>query len=137
MMMRNQAYRKSFFTFLEKMHKGKEEMMDYFLLLEQMKKNKEKDAKRAAFMVEFQKYEQKSEGKSDDAIESIIFNSMHHWKGVANLNDEDLAKHLDRSADDILLALTPLFESFLESPYFLEVKATENREEKRRFSAQS
>jgi hypothetical protein len=137
MMMRNQAYRKSFFTFLETMHKGKEEMMDFFLLMETMKKNREKDAKRASFMAEFQKYEQKSQGKSDDLPESLIFSSMHHWKGVENLSDEDLAKHIERSADDILLALTPLFESFLESPYFLEVKATENREEKRRFSAHS
>lgn len=137
MMMRNQAYRKSFFTFLEKMHKGKEEMMDHFLLLETMKKNRDKDSKRTSFMAEFQKYEQKAQGKSNDAAESIIFSSMHHWKGVENLSDEDLAKHVERSADDILLALTPLFESFLESPYFLEVKETESREEKRRFSAHS
>ena len=62
---------------------------------------------------------------------------MHHWKGVANLTDEELYKHVERSQDDILLALTPLFETFLESPFFAEVKQAEAREEKRRFSVTS
>ena len=59
------------------------------------------------------------------------------FAGVVNLTDEELGKHIERSQDDILLSLTPLFEAFLESPYFQEVKEQESREEKRRFSTQS
>ena len=134
MMMRNQAYRKSFFKFLESRGKGEEEMMDYFLSLETMKKLKEKDAKRTSFMDAREKYERRSEGKSDDLPESIIFNSMHHWKGLVNLSDEDLARHLERSQDEILMSMTPLFEEFCSSKYFADVKEAESKEEKRRFS---
>ena len=134
MMMRNQAYRKSFFKFLESRGKGEEEMMDYFLSLETMKKLKEKDAKRTSFMEQRDKYERRSEGKSDDLPESIIYNSMHHWKGLVNLSDEDLAKHIERSQDEILMSMTALFEEFLSSRYFTEVKEAETKEEKRRFS---
>ena len=77
----------------------------------------------------------RSEGKGDDTPESLIFGSMHHWKGVTNLSDEELYKHVERSQDDVLLSLTPMFETFLESPFFQEVKQAEAKEEKRRFSA--
>ena len=137
MMMRNQAYRKSFFKFLENSHKGKEILMDYFLLIETLKKNREKDVKRAQFMEAIETYEKKATGMPPDAPESLIHASTHHWKGVPNLNDEELGKHIERSQDDILLALTPLFETFLESPYFAEVKEAESKDEKRRFSTQS
>ncbi len=137
MMMRNQAYRKCFFNFLENTHNGKEEMMDFFLLVETLKKTKEKEAKRSQFMEAVEKYEKKAMGKPTDAPETIISNSMHHWKGVVNLTDEELAKHIERSQDDILLALTPLFETFLVSTFFQQVKDAESRDEKRRFSRTS
>ena len=137
MMMRNQAYRKSFFKFLENLHKGKEVLMDYFLLLETMKKVKEKDAKRAQFMEAIETYEKKAAGMPQDAPEALVLASTHHWKGVVNLTDEELGKHIERSQDDVLLALTPLFETFLESPYFAEVKEAESKDEKRRFSTQT
>lgn len=135
MMMRNQAYRKCFYNFLVNTHNGKEEMMDFFLLVETLKKTREKEAKRSQFMEAVEKYEKKAAGKSTEAPETVIYNSMHHWKGVSNLSDEELAKHIERSQDDILLALTPLFETFLVSTFFQQVKEAENREEKRRFSS--
>ena len=70
-------------------------------------------------------------------VHSILFIFLFFSVGVINLTDEELAKHIERSQDDILLSLTPLFEAFLESPYFQEVKEQESREEKRRFSTQS
>ena len=134
MMMRNSAYRRSFFKFLENRGHGEEEFMDYFLSLETMKKLKEKDAKRVSFMDARDKYERRSEGKDDSNIDAIIYNSMHHWKGLVNLSDEDLAKHIERSQDEILMSMTPLFEEFLSSRYFAVVKEAETKDENRRFS---
>ena len=82
MMMRNSAYRKSFFSFLENQHQGKEELMDYFLLVETIKKVKDKEEKRKKFMESIERYEKKAAGGLADAPETIIFGSMHHWKGT-------------------------------------------------------
>ena len=82
MMMRNSAYRKSFFSFLENQHQGKEELMDYFLLVETIKKIKIKEEKRKKFDEAIERYEKKSAGVEVSSPSAVIFASMHHWKGT-------------------------------------------------------
>lgn len=141
MLIKNKNSRKAFFNFIEKTQKGKEELLDYFLFIESIKKVKdpitggEPDDARIQFMEVIAQYKIKSTGKEQDAPEMIIFNSTHTWKDIKTLPAVELMKHMTRSQDEVLIAVTPLFESFLLSNYYKEFDQNEMANERRSFAS--
>ena len=67
MLVKNQNSRKAFFTFLEKTHNGKEELLDYFLFIESIKRVRDNDQSRNQFLEVVKKYEKESDGKESEA----------------------------------------------------------------------
>jgi hypothetical protein len=141
MLIKNKNSRKAFFNFIEKTQKGKEELLDYFLFIESIKKLKdsisggEPDDARNQFMEVIAQYKTKSMGKEQDAPEMIIFNSTHTWKDIKTLPLVELTKHMTRSQDEVLIAITPTFESFLLSNYYKEFDKNEMANERRSFAS--
>jgi hypothetical protein len=131
MLIKNKNSRKAFFTFLEKTQPGKEEMLDYFLFIEGIKKSKAEVQKQ--FIDVIAKYEKLATGKDNDSPEAIILASTHTWKDITTLPPEELCKHMSRSQDEVLIALTPLFESFLLSNYYKEFDKNEKSNERRSY----
>lgn len=137
MLIRNKNSRKAFFNFIEKTHKGKEELLDYFLYIESIKKSKESaasmDSQRDQFVAIVAQYEKKASGKECESPEAIIFNSTHTWKDIKTLPFDELQKHMTRSQDEVLIAITPMFESFLLSNYYQEFDRNEMANERRSY----
>ena len=137
MLIRNKNSRKAFFNFLEKTQKGKEELLDYFLYIESIKKSKDAltgmEGQRDQFVAIIAQYEKKSSGKECDTPEVIIFNSTQTWKDITTLPIDELQKHMTRSQDEVLIAITPMFESFLLSNYYKEFDRNEMANERRSY----
>ena len=137
MLIRNKNSRKAFFNFIEKTQKGKEELLDYFLYIESIKKSKDKimgvEGQRDQFVAIVAQYEKKSSGKECDTPEVIIFNSTHTWRDLKTLPVDELLKHMSRSQDEVLIAITPMFESFLLSNYYKEFDKNEMANERRSY----
>lgn len=141
MLIKNKNSRKAFFTFLEKTQPGKEEMLDYFLFIESIKKSNLKSSTSSNSNEEIQKqfidviakYEKLATGKANDSPEAIIFASTHTWKDIKTLPPEELFKHMTRSQDEVLIAITPLFESFLLSNYYKEFDKHEKSNERKSY----
>lgn len=144
MLIKNKNSRKAFFTFLEKTQPGKEEMLDYFLFIEGIKMSSSKgninlhsnEEIQQQFIAVIAKYEKLATGKNDDSPEAIIFASTHTWKDITTLPPEELFKHMTRSQDEVLIALTPLFESFLLSNFYKEFDKNEKSNERRSYGAE-
>ena len=137
MLIRNKNSRKAFFNFIEKTHKGKEELLDYFLYIESIKNSKDSaasmDSKSDQFVAIVAQYEKKASGKECESPEAIIFNSTHTWKDIKTLPSDELQKHMTRSQDEVLIAITPMFESFLLSNYYQEFDRNEMANERRSY----
>ena len=135
MLIKNQNSRKAFFTFLEKTHNGKEELLDYFLFIETIKKVRDLDQSRNQFLEVINKYQRESSGKEGENNASIIYSSTHTWKDIKTLPSDELLKHMIRSQEEVLMALTPLFESFMISKFYKEVGLNEMANERRTYSS--
>ena len=135
MLVKNQNSRKAFFTFLEKTHNGKEELLDYFLFIESIKRVRDNDQSRNQFLEVIKKYEKESNGKESEENAAIIFSSTHTWKDIKSLPADELRKHMIRSQDEVMLHLTPLFESFMDSKFYLEVNRSEMAHERRSYGS--
>jgi hypothetical protein len=135
MLIKNKNSRKAFFTFLEKTQNGKEELLDYFLFIESIKKVRDHEQSRNQFMGVISKYEKESKNKECESNSVIIYSSTHTFKDIKTLPPEDLMKHMCRSQEEVLLALTPLFESFMVSNYYKEVGANEMANERKSYGS--
>lgn len=135
MLIKNKNSRKAFFTFLEKDGKGKEELLDYFLFLEGIKKTKDPSECRNQFLEVVAKYQKQSEGKEPETNDYIIYASTHTWKDIKTLPHEELAKHIMRSQDEVLLAITPMFETFVKSDYYKQFEKNTKDNERRSYGS--
>ena len=135
MLIKNKNSRTAFFTFLEKTHHGREELLDYFLFIESIKKGTDSHQARNQFLEVIKKYAAESEGKPSDSNASAIYSSTHTWKDIKTLPPEEMTKHMTRSQDEVLLVLTPLFESFLLSNYYKEFGKNEMANERRNYGS--
>ena len=135
MLIKNKISRKAFYDFIEKTHRGKEELLDYFLFVECIKKEGNPEDSRKKFIDVMLQYKKKSAGKNRESPTCVIFNSTQTWRSLKTLPVDDLFKHFDRSQDDILIAITPLFESFLLSNNYKELGVNEMAMEKRSYAS--
>ena len=110
---------------------------DYFLFIESIKKVKEEEIElsRKLFLDVIAQYKRKSAGKGDDVPGVIIFKSTYTWKDVKTLSMTEFLKHMNRSQHAVLIAITPLFESFLLSNFYLEFSLTETANERKSYSS--
>lgn len=135
MLIKNKNSRKAFFTFLEQTQKGKEELLDYFLFLEGIKRTKDPVECTNQFLEVVKKYQLQSEGKEPETNDFIIYASTHTWKDIKTLPHDELVKHIMRSQDEVLLAITPLYETFVKSDYYKEFEKNAKDNERRSYAS--
>ena len=139
MLIKNKNSRKAFYAFIESTQKGKEELLDYFLFIESIKKTNMPDCNpedsRKRFIEVIAQYERKSKDKGPDSPELIIYNSTHTWKDIKTLPLDELSKHMSRSQDEVLLSITPLFESFLLSSSYKDYNSKEMANERKSYAS--
>jgi hypothetical protein len=135
MLIKNKNSRKAFFTFLEKNKKGKEELLDYFLFLEGIKKTKDPLECTNQFLEVVAKYQKQSEGKEPESNDFIIYASTHTWKDIKTLPHDELVKHIMRSQDEVLLAITPMFETFVKSDYYKDFEKDSKENERKSYAS--
>ena len=132
LLIKGEESRKAFRLYLEQCHTdGEVEYLDYYLLVDGVKKNGGDQASlRRQYMEIIQQYAAKAE-TSKHPIAIAIANSTHSWKGADTLTDVELSKLMMRSQEDILGILTPNFEAFVASKFYLEWTKNQNKMEKR------
>ena len=137
MLIKNKNSRKAFYNFLEETEKGKEELLDYFLFIESIKrvKDDEIEASRKKFITVIAQYKRKSSGKASDLPCTVIYNSTQTWKDVRILSTTDLIKMMSLSQNEVLVAITPLFESFLLSNFYTESNINEAALERKSYAS--
>ena len=112
--LRADGSRKAFQNFLKKTHqKGEEELVDYYMSLEVVRKIIDKKKFRDEAMQLIHTYKARAD-KKDSAAE-MIYETLHSWKGLENLTDEEFKAHMTRSAEEVVGILSPLFEKFVAS----------------------
>lgn len=134
-LIKNKIHRKAFYAFIEKKHRGREELLDFFLFVECIKKEKDPEVSRRKFVEIAQRYKKKSAGKSYESTEWLIFNSTQTYKNLEKLTVNELLKHFDRSQNDILIAITPLFDSFGQSNLYKKIDKYEIAVEKKSYAS--
>ena len=132
LLIKGEESRKAFRLYLEQCHTdGEVEYLDYYLLVDGVKKNGGDNSNlRRQYMDIIHQYGTKAE-TSKHPIAIAIANSTHSWKGADTLTDIELFKLMARSQEDILGILTPNFEAFVASKYYLEWTKNQNKLEKR------
>ena len=132
LLIKGEESRKAFRLYLEQCHTdGEVEYLDYYLTVEGVKKNGGDNTNlRRQYMDIIHQYEAKAE-TSKHPVAVAIANSTHSWKGADTLTDIELFKLMTRSQEDILCILTPNFEAFVASKYYLEWSKNQNKMEKR------
>lgn len=131
LLIKGEASRKAFRSYIEQTHKhGEVEYLDYFLEVEGIKKsNSDMKTRHENYLALIKTYENKAATKNQIAVS--IYNTMHSWKGIETLDENELAKLMARSQEDVLAILTPNFEAFVASKYYLEWTKNQNSLEKK------
>ena len=134
-LIRKEGSRKAFLDFLKKTgHTGPaEELLNHYLNIEKIKRNVDKKAVRQGFIDVITHYQKRAEEKKDNPEHAavIIYATLHSWKPLDSLTDEELFKHMVRSQEDVILAITPFFESFMASSDYRDWEKDETSREKR------
>ena len=136
LLIRGEESRKAFKSYLEQTHpEGDVEYLNYYLLVESIKKSgDDKSHLRRQYMDLVQQYETKAQ-TTKHPIATQIASTMHSWKGIETLPDDELFKLMARSQDDVLAILTPNFEAFVASKFYAEWSKNQNTMEKKKSHA--
>ena len=132
LLIRGDVSRQAFRSYLEQTNSGGEvEYLDYYMTVDGIKKSRDKSAvaKRVAFVDLVKEYEKKAETKVPAAV--AIYLTMHCWQGIDAITDEEVAKLMSRSQEEILAILTPNFENFVASKQYAEWTKAQNTMERR------
>jgi Regulator of G protein signaling domain len=132
LLIRGEASRKAFRNYMEQTHThGEVEYLDYFLQVEGIKKsNSDMKTRHESYMALIKEYETKAT-TTKHPVAVAISNTTHSWKGIETLDENELAKLMARSQEDVLAILTPNFEAFVASKYYLEWTKNQNTLEKK------
>jgi hypothetical protein len=140
LLMRKEGSRKAFLEFLKKKHNTgpAEELLNHFLNIEKIKRNGDKKVMRQQFVEVIEHYRKRSDEKKDipEHAAVTIYSTLHSWKPLEDQSDVDLMKHMTRSQEDVILAITPFFEDFVASPDYKEFEKNETSQEKRESQGQ-
>jgi hypothetical protein len=129
-LLRQDGSRKAFQVFLRKAHQqGQEELVDYYITLEVIKRIIDKKEARQRSQEVIAQYQARAEKKESAAI--LIYETLHSWKGVDKLTDDELRIHMGRSAEEVMGILSPLFEQFVASKDYVEWTKEETKLERR------